>query len=371
MHTRDAGVRSLLLIVAAVTMFPLYNWLQKLDFRLAKPMLLVRPLAMEKSSIVTSNGSMTSAATTPLAMEKPLVVTSSMTSAATPTEKKPLLVFITAVNRPNNLPLLLTRILPIRKCFDVRWLLVFSAARSKPWSERKYFAHNLLQWITQLRTQDTNSNAGHKHNVALDFIGNTSQLRDGNGFIYILDDDNFPPFGLCNAPMDTDAVYFGNQMTYKRGRMVVRILTLIPSAEMFSFQREEDVSLRLVNHIDSGSLLLPLSLWRRLGVHTIRHKPVYNHDGWFFSEIVAKSMGSALQFRRLADSVQLFYNGINSVWSSWYGKEQSTKSLKAFRGIVGQMLDFQRTHPELFKMARKEVSAPFICLPVEITMNRD
>lgn len=187
------------------------------------------------------------------AFQRPRRPTTAKTSTTTtlPTPEKPLLVLITAMSRPNNLPVLLAHILPLQKCFDVRWLVVFAAGNSKHW-EQEGFVRDSFPWATQLRANDKNitSRAGHvEKNIALDFMQSNPHLRNGTGFMYFLDDDNFPPFGLCTAPMDTDVIYFGNQSTLSEtatGRMGWRRKTVIPSADMFNFQSWRNVARRSV-----------------------------------------------------------------------------------------------------------------------------
>lgn len=274
---------------------------------------------------------------------------------------KPLLIFITPLSRVNNVPVLMARILPVRECFNVKWLLVFSAESSGHWSEHKYFENDSFPWIVQLKTplKGHPSISGHvERNIALDFMQRTPGLRDGDGFMYFLDDDNLPPIGLCTAPMDTDAIYFGDQFTYNAvsKSMKVRKNSVIPSEDMFRFKTGTEVEHRLVKHVDTGTFLLPLSKWRSLEALAIRWKPIYIHDGIFFSDVIVQLLGPTLQFYRINDKAHFFYNGMESMWSSWYDREKSAKSLKAFRGVVAQMSDFQHTHPKDFMMKRVEVS---------------
>ncbi|CUG87685.1 methyltransferase, putative [Bodo saltans] len=113
---------------------------------------------------------------------------------------KPLLVLITALDDPVHLSQMLFDVLPLRRCFDVQWVIVFRM--SDPGLTRAPFFRDVFRWIVELHAYDAESqDLSHERNIgvqyALSHIVSRKGTADG-GHLYFLDKDNALP-NLCSG----------------------------------------------------------------------------------------------------------------------------------------------------------------------------
>ena len=221
--------------------------------------------------------------------------------------KSHVLIVITPVSRPDNPEILTSRMLLLRQCIDVRWIVVSCTPTLLP---KKAF-----KWITQIVPQPSRGGFGNiERNAALDYIATDAQLQHSDGFLYFLDDNNLPPSNLCEnlQSLDAQVTYFGDQ--FGCGSRL-----RLPSTPDMMTSLGSD----LVGKVDTGMFLVSLSMWRSVEYHEkvagrlgLRWTTSYHHDKIFFSQFLnstrsSQGIGWDQQFRHLHPSkVQFLYNAI-------------------------------------------------------------
>jgi predicted O-methyltransferase YrrM len=261
------------------------------------------------------------------------------------------LFVITGSIRPWFLISTLFHFFPIRKCFDVHWIIVHSASDRR--INKQPLFRDVFPWITELYAFNALSGfSNEERNVGIDFVLQKYQ----EGFVYFLDDDNTLPMDLCQAGLpnlSTEIMYYADQ--YSCGQLKN------PTARFQSLWTngtEVNTDFTLVNSADTGHWLTPLSVLRR--EPSIRWLlPNYDADGYFFTALVKSQLGrnkSDVGIVRLP-SVKLHYNELRCErWQAPWSKEELLESLRMYRSVVSDMTNFSESVPTEHKMQRGEVS---------------
>lgn len=131
---------------------------------------------------------------------------------ATSSGNLPILVIVTPTSRPYHLSRAIFHVLPLRKCFDVRWIVVHTMEDESV--ARASFYREVFPWIKEIRTFNPSATVegSHERNVAMQYI--LHHVKGNNGFVYFLDDDNTLP-DLCELMagegLKTNTMYFADQ----------------------------------------------------------------------------------------------------------------------------------------------------------------
>jgi cephalosporin hydroxylase len=118
-----------------------------------------------------------------------------------PDRSKPLLVLVTPADDPANLPRSIFDIIPLRSCFDVRWVIVHNMEKTVTTAP---MFRDVFPWITELRAYHAGSEQlSHQRNIGVEYALNEIVAKHGDhGYLYFLSTDNSLP-NLCSAPPET------------------------------------------------------------------------------------------------------------------------------------------------------------------------
>lgn len=311
--------------------------------------------------------------------------------------------FLTPSTRPFNLVLMLDAIMQFRDSNDlsVLWVVVHS---SKTTACPRFFV-NLFPFVVELcaGTPPTASRSGnHERNVGLEFI---SQYVPPSGHLYFLDDDNLPPKTLTSSKirLDDRIFYYFNQSECNKSRLKLPTTlyslsrkdsslapsliingtdkrsfscfrmndhdlylfnktecnraTLQVSKSLYWFSRKERslVSQLTINHMDTGSFLVPLSFvqgekWAETPTELTR----YNQDGYFWTRIIEKRVENSLISMQNSSDLQPTHNEISC--KKLFGPRHKYSSLKVFQDMVISMTEAWADIDHSKRMKRAEIS---------------
>jgi cephalosporin hydroxylase len=114
-----------------------------------------------------------------------------------PDRSKPLLVLVTPADDPANLPRSIYHIIPLRSCFDVRWVIVHNIKKTVTIAP---MFRDVFPWITELRAyHPASEQLSHQRNIGVEFALNEIVAKYGDrGYFYFLSTDNTLP-DLCSV----------------------------------------------------------------------------------------------------------------------------------------------------------------------------
>jgi predicted O-methyltransferase YrrM len=172
----------------------------------------------------------------------------------------PKLFLITVTKQSHYLTRTLPHTLPLRSCFDVRWIIVHrvdSAVAFAP-AFRDHF-----KWVQEVRTWSDDESGAHDRALGIDLALNTT--RD-DALVYFLEEDNILP-DLCNtvntAKVHLETLYYADQALCGQ----LRFNTL-----KRNFTDYKNISLiyetQIRGQMDNGSFFVPLTALRHLKKQT-------------------------------------------------------------------------------------------------------
>jgi hypothetical protein len=188
------------------------------------------------------------------------------------------------VDDPVYLSRILSDVIALRHCFDLRWVLVFNAKDSG--ATRAAFFRHMFPWIAELRAfHPASHHFSHQRNVGVQYALMEIVPKAGtNGFFYFLDPDNTLPH-LCDAmkeSVDTSRLYYEEQLQCGR-RM---------SEAPYEKQWRGNVSGQIECSMGAGSFLIPLTL-----LHSVQPTwSLANHrcgmDPTYFASLISAQRSS-------------------------------------------------------------------------------
>ena len=290
------------------------------------------------------------------------------------------LVIVSPVSRMYFLPSGLMRVMQLRRCFEVHWVISKSNRGAKEDMPTFFNGRNHHDWIHEIVYTGLarNSAGSEEKNFALAFLRSMPKLLQGEGWIYFLDDDNAAPTISCDAApaWDPTVTYFADQEICGS---IVREVTRHP-ADYFDkllsllgrIPERQHAALSeslVLDRMDLGSWLLSLSAWRSidekrrsLQQDPITFPPVYKDDGFFFTKVMHEitwqtPKSNMVLVKKLGwQEMKLFYNGLTCTSFPWFTRLSAADSHNIFLGILAEMESLQVSNASSFKMRRREVS---------------
>ncbi|CUG93367.1 membrane-associated protein, putative [Bodo saltans] len=204
---------------------------------------------------------------------------------------RPLLIVLTGTTNPAYLTRTLHDMAPLRRCVDLRWVIVHGIADARL-SFNPLF-RDMFSWITEIAQFGEES---WPVDVGLEHIANTFS---GDGFVYFLDEENVLP-DLCDVRavemdvLDPRVMYYADQK--RCGKMRLNTLVRI-------FNDTHTMHHQMSSKMDTGNFFVPLQL---LNEATYVRWRV--HRGTAFFAVLANILlrrfglgatGSALNVRRI------------------------------------------------------------------------
>lgn len=160
------------------------------------------------------------------------------------------LVVVTATTKPHFLSRTLMDMIPLRKCFDVRWIIVHGVEDTR-FTFTPMFS-DAVPWVTEIAQFGQES---WPLDVGLEYAASSI---GGDGFVYVLDDANALP-NLCDpraldpSTMNPETIYYADQL--RCGKM-----RLNTAARKFN---DSKTSVHQVHSkMDTGNFLVPLQILR-------------------------------------------------------------------------------------------------------------
>lgn len=303
-------------------------------------------------------------------------------------EKLPLYL-ITPSSRPHYLTKAIFHVLPLHRCYDVRWIIVHGGRGGQQQQQVPLF-RGVFPWIDELFvTPPVESISGnHERNVGIDHLltyltnltgrgpngDNNNDYNNNNkgGLVYFLDDDNTPSSDLCpedGAPrpaLEADKMYYGDQYQCGRRRLDLSNLSQRWAAcntNSSSIDGEDSTTdgtdgattdgpssscsqFSLAGKTDTGSFLAPV--WLLRDYPALRWRlPLYDADGYFWTDVVRALIrhdggrdGRVVRLEGDGDGapVRFHYNELNNdggsiVWTAplTWTRQQLSESLRLYR----------------------------------------
>jgi hypothetical protein len=257
--------------------------------------------------------------------------------------RKPRLILITPTNRPWYLSRGIHYVLPLLRCFDVRWVIIHTFNNKHAVFSPVF--RGVYPWVTELHTyHEVSVYGGHERNSGRDYVVSTF---GGDGMVYFLDDDNTLP-DFCSmypifqpAELQLQTLYYADQ--YYCGDL--RLTTYGKNWSVW--QNHSRVLDQVACLMDTGSFLIPLALLR-LG-QDIMWGLTRGSDAPFLAQLVTRWMEhkGSLFVKRLR-SVRFHYNQMSElngcVLNPWNFAALNS-SLKDYRSVLQQMTAIHQTMP--------------------------
>ena len=270
-------------------------------------------------------------------------------------EKIPLYL-ITPSSRPYFLLKLIFHVLPLRRCFDVHWIIVHTVQDQRLFKAPLF--RDVFHWITELSAFNENSVYGiHERNVGADHVAKHAT----HGFVYFLDDDNLLSMDLCHHDvhknLDVDMMYYADQYTCAKLRLGT---SEYPSRWRCGIKSTQvncsDFS--LVGVTDTGSWLTPVWLLQQEAHITWDvHQPIA--DGLYFTAMVKALLahdGNDGRIQHLS-MVKFLYNDLHCNQIKLWSYDQLLDSILTYRDLTSDMKLVRESVPIQEKMMdRSEVT---------------
>jgi hypothetical protein len=249
--------------------------------------------------------------------------------------RKPRLILITPTNRPWYLSRGIHYVLPLLRCFDVRWVIIHTFNNKHAVFSPAF--RGVYPWVTELHTyHEVSAYGGHERNSGRDYVVNTFS---GDAMVYFLDDDNTLP-DFCSlypvfqpAELQLQTLYYADQ--YYCGDL--RLTTYGKNWSVW--QNHSRVLDQVACLMDTGSFLIPLALLR-VG-KDIMWGLTRGSDAPFLAKLVTRWMEhkGSLFIKRLR-SVRFHYNQMSElngcVLNPWNFTALNS-SLKEYRDVLQRM----------------------------------
>lgn len=266
------------------------------------------------------------------------------------------LYLITPSARPYLLVKAIFHVLPLRRCFDVHWIVVHGGGDNQA-SQVPLF-RNVFPWITEIFTSRPAHDSGvgnHERNVATQHLLTNLTSPNGGGLVYFLDDDNTPSLDLCqdslSSTLNVGKMYYADQhLCHRRYLKMSRIAQKWAGCNNASETMCPEFS--LYHKADTGSFLAPLWLLKQKPVVQWELDRGSGSDGIFWTNMVKKLIAVDGKDRRIEylPSVKFNYNMLNQrngciQWREPWSKQQLSESLEVYRNLTSEMVRSRNSLP--------------------------
>jgi cephalosporin hydroxylase len=271
-----------------------------------------------------------------------------------PDTSKPLLVLVTPADDPANLPRNLYDIIPLRRCFDVRWLIVYNMKSS---ATRAPMFRDIFPWITELQSFHPGSQRlSHQRNVGVEYaLTEVVPTYGEHGFLYFLSTDNSLP-NLCDVPIETRNA--SNVLFYREElRCGKRVFEGTEPAKDWS---RGDALTQITCAAGEASFLIPLSLLNQVRPKWDLTQHHCGIDPTFFAALVngavaTKGAAAAVQpwpqaFR--TDQLHVDRGCVKPPWT----QEALNASLAEYKALLRDMQSAQQGLNETQRMEHPYIS---------------